>query len=152
MAFGQRRRPSPHGQALLAFRARAALGGGAEDDISCGIARRRLIGRMQRLEEGDQCRRFCRAEVLPVRRHVAAALNGLSNQLVLGEPHGPAVETRAALAAALADRVAVAALFRLELERTLSLQCGEAAELVVRYRVAAPRVHVRAPRRVPGEM
>src|SRR4029453_6918170 len=113
--------------------------------LLCSLARRRLIWQMQRPEERDQRRRLCRTEVLPVRRHVAAALNHLSNELILREAHGHGVETRTALAAGaeggtaaaagVAQRVAVAALLGLKHERALSLQCRRAAEQVLRHGV-----------------
>src|SRR6185295_889601 len=116
------------------------------------LARRRLICRMQRPEKRDQRRRLCRTEVLPVRGHVAAALNHLSNQLILREAHGHTIETGTTLGAGVAERVAIAALLGLKHQRALSLQRRRAAEQVLRHRVAAPRVHMRAPRRVTGEM
>src|SRR5262245_39177409 len=90
--------------------------------ISCSLARRRLVRRMQRPEKRDEGRGLRRTEVLAVRRHVAPPLKHLLNELVLREAHRDAVETRAALAAAVPESVAVAALFRLEHERSLSLQ------------------------------
>src|SRR5262249_39902905 len=78
--------------------------------------------------------------------------NPLSKELVLCEAHGDAVQTWATFAAAVVESMAVAALFRLEHERSLSLQRGRAAEQALRYRIAAPGVHVRTPRRVAGEM
>src|SRR6476659_2411467 len=105
---------------------------------------------MQRPQKRDQRRRFCRTQVFSVSRHVAAALNHLSNELVLREAHGDAIETRAALAATVAKSVAIAALFRLEHERSLSLERRRAAEQALRYRIAAPCGHLRAPWRIAG--
>src|SRR5262245_32011244 len=80
-------------------------------DVTCGLARRCLACGMERLEKRDKRRGFRRTQVLAVRGHVAAPLNDLANELVLREPGGDAIETRAALAAGLAKGVAVAALF-----------------------------------------
>src|SRR5246127_1869190 len=48
--------------------------------------------------------------------------------------------------------MAVTALFNLENERTLSLKRSAAMQEFVRYRITAPSVHVRAPRRIASEM
>ena len=44
-----------------------------------------LVGGVKRFQEGDKSRGFGRAEILAVGGHVAAALNDLANELVLGE-------------------------------------------------------------------
>jgi hypothetical protein len=56
---------------------------------------------MKRREEGYQRRRFCRTQILAIRRHVSSALNYLSNQLVGGEPRRHAIERRSSLTSAL---------------------------------------------------
>src|SRR5947208_2457184 len=58
---------------------------------------RRLIGRMQCFQEGHQCRRLWRAQILTISRHIASTLDDLSNQLIMGEAQGHGVESRAAL-------------------------------------------------------
>jgi hypothetical protein len=53
---------------------------------------------VQRFEKRDQGSRFRRTQILSVSRHVAASLDHLSNQLILREPHGNAVERWSSLA------------------------------------------------------
>src|SRR5260370_13563939 len=48
--------------------------------------------------------------------------------------------------------MAVTTLVALENQRTLSLKRGAAMQKFVRYRITAPSVHVRAPRRIASEM
>jgi len=66
-----------------------------------------------------------RAEVLPVRRHVATTLDDLPDQLILRQPHGDSVERRAALPTRLVERMTVPALLRLEDEarRAVRARC-----------------------------
>ena len=85
-------------------------------------ARRRLIWRMQRLEEGDERRRLGGTQVLAVGRHVAAALDDLADELILRQAHGHVVERGPRSPPAVAERMAVAALLGLEHERALPLE------------------------------
>src|SRR5437016_1400145 len=105
--------------------------------VACGS----LPLRVKRLEERDESGRFRRAKVLPVRRHVAAALDDLPDQLILRQPDGDSVERGAALPAGLVERMAVPALLHLQDERTVPLQRGAALEVFLRNRLAAPCVH-----------
>src|SRR4029453_3842181 len=100
---------------------------------------------MEVLEEGDESRGLRRAEVLAVGRHVAAALDDLADEVVLRQAPGDVVEGGAALAAALLERMAVAALLDLEDQRALSLEGGRTLEESRRHRIAAPGIHVWAP-------
>src|SRR5262249_53173699 len=84
--------------------------------------------------------------------HVAASLNYLSDQLVVREPHRDAVQRRASVATGPSKGVAVAALFDLKNERALPLKRGRAKEHSLRHWIAAPSVHVRAPRRELSHM
>src|SRR5882672_5946435 len=93
---------------------------------------------MQGFEKCHERRGLCRTQVLPVRRHVAASLNHLSDELVLREPHGDAIQRRASLPAQLPEGVAVAALFDLKNKRALSLQGRCAMKKSLRDRIAAP--------------
>ena len=52
---------------------------------------------MEGFKEGNECSCFRRAEIFAVGRHVAAALDHLTNDLVMSEAHGDAVECRPAL-------------------------------------------------------
>src|SRR5262245_41933125 len=106
-------------------------------DVTCGLARRRLACGMERLQKRDKRRGFRWTQVLSVGRHVAAPLNDLTNQLVLRQAGGDTVETRAPFTAGVAKGVTVAALFRLEHQRALSLQRRRAAEHLLGDRVAA---------------
>src|SRR5580692_10572388 len=83
-------------------------------EFPCRIASRALSCRVQGLKESYERRRLCRAQVVPISRHVAAALNYLPNELVLRQPHGNAVQGWSSLSAGVAKRVAVAALLDLK--------------------------------------
>ena len=128
---------------------RAAL---PEGDIARGFAGRGLARRMQGLKKSDKCGRFRRTQILPVRRHVAASLDYLADELVLGEPHGNAVERRTPLTAELPERMAIAALFGLKDESSLPLKRGGAMQKLFRHRITAPCAHVRTPRCISGKM
>ena len=79
---------------------------------------------MKRFEEGDEGGGFGRAEIFAVGRHVAAALNHLANELVFGLNDGDVVESRAALAAFVAERVTIVALLELKDDGALALESG----------------------------
>ena len=53
---------------------------------------------MQSFKESYQSRRFRRTQVFPVGRHVAAALDYLSNKLILRKPESDTVERGPAFA------------------------------------------------------
>src|SRR2546422_7815209 len=107
---------------------------------------------MQRLQKCDERSCFRWAQVLPIRRHVAASLDHLPDELVLREPYGNAVQRRTSLPAAFSKKMAVAALLHLKNERALPLKRSCAAQKSLRHRIAAPGVHVRAPGCEPREM
>ena len=98
----------------------------AEHHIARCIARGNLSSRMQGLEKCDKRRGLRRTQVLSVRRHVAASLDHLADELILREPHGDAVERRTPLPAEFTERMAIAALLHLEHESSLPLKCGGA--------------------------
>ena len=52
--------------------------------VECCVARGSLPCWMQRSEKCDQRGRFRRTQILAIRRHVAAALDHLADELVLG--------------------------------------------------------------------
>src|SRR5215472_18334150 len=60
-------------------------------------AGRRLVRGAQRLHEGDEGVHLGRHEVLAVGRHVAAALEHLTHELIGGEPRRHAIEGGTAL-------------------------------------------------------
>src|SRR5258708_1615568 len=126
--------------------ARAFFLGVTEHHIARCIARRSLPSRMQGLEKCDERRGLCRTQVLPVRRHVAASLDHLADELVLCEPHGDAIQRRASLTAQLPEGMAVAALLDLKNKRALPLQSCCAMKKSLRHRITAPSAHVRTPR------
>src|SRR5260370_37286462 len=126
--------------------ARAFFLGVAERHIARRITRWGLSGWMQGLEKCDERRGLCRTQVLPVRRHVAASLDHLADELVLREPRGDAIQRRASLPAQLPEGMAVAALLDLENKRALPLQGRCAMKKSLRHRITAPSVHVRTPR------
>src|ERR1700691_4573243 len=117
----------------------------AKNQIPCRIAGRSLVGWVQGLEERYERRSFCRTQVISIGRHVAAALNYLTNELILREPHGNAVEGWPSLSARVAKRVAVAALLDLKHERTLPLKRSGAMNVPVGNWISAPGAHVRTP-------
>src|SRR5580692_165471 len=118
--------------------------------FACRITSRTLSCRMQGLEESYERRGLCRTQVVPIGWHVAAALDDLPNQLVLGQPHGNAVQSWPPLSTRIAERVAVAALLDLKHQRALPFECSRATNVPVGYRIAAPGAHVRAPGRELG--
>src|SRR6202012_2660824 len=81
-----------------------------------------------------------------------ASLQHLSDQLILRQSHGDRIEGRPSLAAKFPKRVTVAALLGLKHQCALSFERGGAVQKLVRYRVAAPRIHMWAPWRVPRKM
>src|SRR6266478_3500612 len=117
-----------------------------EHHIARCIARGRLPIRMQGFEKCDERGGLCGTQVLPVRRHVAASLDHLADELVLREPHGDAIQRRASLPAQLPEGVAVAALLDLKNKRALPLEGRCAMKKSLRHRITAPSVHVRTPR------
>src|SRR5215469_3284284 len=107
---------------------------------------------MQSLKERDQSSCLRWTQVLSICRHVAATLNYLANQLVLGEPHCHAIESGSSLSATLSKRVAIAALLDLKDQRPLSFKRGRVMNISIRHGITTPRIHVRTPGHKPGEM
>src|SRR5579862_3223335 len=118
------------------------------------IAGRCLTLGMHGAQEGDDGGDLRRAEVPAVRRHVAAALDDLPHELVAGQTRCRVVEGWSTLPAFVAERMAVAALLALDQQRALQLQRRATLDIFDRRGRAAPRFHVRRPRREspePGE-
>src|SRR5262245_15519838 len=92
----------------------------ARDELAGGVARGSLPGRMQRHEEIDERRRLGGAQVLAIGRHVAASLDHLADELVLGESHRHIVESGTTPSPRVTERMAVATLLRLEDEGALT--------------------------------
>src|SRR5580704_13815803 len=122
----------------------------AKYQVKRRITSRPLTRRVQGFKESYERRSLCRTQVVPIGWHVAAALNHLPNELVLGQPHGNAVQGWPPFSTSVAKRVAVAALLDLKHQRTLPLKCSRAMNVPVGYRIAAPGVHVRTPGRELG--
>jgi hypothetical protein len=76
---------------------------------------------MKGLEKCHKGRRLRWIQILPISRHIAAALQHLAHELVLRQSGCDRIEGRASLAAALPKRVAVVALLRLKDQRPLDL-------------------------------
>src|SRR6516225_9215107 len=123
-----------------------------QGDVARSIARWNLSPRMQRFKKCDQSSSLGRSQILSVGWHVAASLDYLANQLILRLAHCDTVKRRPSLAAQVAKRMAVAALLHLKDERPLPFQGGSALQKLFRHRIAAPCIHVRAPRCVSREM
>jgi hypothetical protein len=77
---------------------------------------------MQGFEKRHESGGLRRAEILAVRRHVAAALDYLADKLVLRQAYRNAIECRTALPATLSKSMAVTTLFDLKDKRTLPLE------------------------------
>src|SRR5580700_7930469 len=122
----------------------------AKYQVPCRITSRTLCCWVQGREKSYECRSLCRTQVVPIGRHIPAALNHLPNELVLCQPYGNAVQGWPSLSTHVAKRVAVAALLDLKHERTLPLKCSRALNVPIGYRIAAPCVHVRTPGRELG--
>src|ERR1700722_15962807 len=86
------------------------------------VARRSLIWRMQSFEKCDERRGLRRTQILRIRRHVAASLDDLPDQLVGREAGGNAVQSRPPLPSCLTEGMAIAALFDLKDECASPLQ------------------------------
>src|ERR1700751_5921298 len=98
----------------------------AQSEVASSIARWNLSSRMQGFKKCDQRGSLGRSQILSVRWHVAASLDYLTNQLILGKSHGNTVKSRTSLPALVAKRMAVAALLGLEDERALPLESSPA--------------------------
>src|ERR1700745_675075 len=116
------------------------------------VARGSLPCWMQRFEECDERGRLRRTQILPICGHVSASLDHLADELVLGQAHGDTIKCWTSLAATLPEGMAVTTLLALENQCPLSLKRGAAMQKFVRYRITAPRIHVRTPRRIASEM
>ena len=85
------------------------------------IARWSLPRGVQSLEKCYKRRGLCRTQVASISRHISAALNDLSDELVFGQSRRNIVQSGSSLAPGITKRVAVAALLGLEYQRPLAL-------------------------------
>src|ERR1700691_5021884 len=86
------------------------------------IARRRLSSRVERLEKSHECSGLRGTQIFSVSGHVAAALDDLANELILGELYGHSIQLGSAQPSHAPERVAIVALLGLKNERPLPLQ------------------------------
>jgi hypothetical protein len=93
------------------------------------------------------------AQVLAIRRHVAAALEDLPDKLILRETRRDKIQSRTTLSANACNRVAVTALLRLKDDSALPLERAEIVRITDGDRgTAAPCIHLRAPGREGPKM
>src|SRR5438445_8055229 len=107
---------------------------------------------MERLEKRHEGSRLRGIQILSVSRHIATTLEHLPDELISRQFNGDRIERRPPISPALIERMAVAALFRLEDQGSLALQCGTSIQESGGNRSAAPRIHDRAPRRMAGQV
>lgn len=119
---------------------------------SGGIACRRLACWVQRFEECHQSRRLRRTQILTVCRHISSALDHLPNQLIFIEAESNFIECWPALTSFVIQRMTVVTLLCLKDECSVALQRRSALQEFWRNRLAAPRIHDRAPRRVLSQV
>src|SRR5262249_40382993 len=89
---------------------------------SGSITRRSLPWRIQCFEERHERSSFWGAQVFSVSRHIAAALDHLSNQLIMCESYSDCIERRTTLSTFAVECMAVVALLDLKDQRALTLQ------------------------------
>jgi hypothetical protein len=124
----------------------------SECEVLGSIMRGRLSGRMQRLKECHKRSRFRRTQILSVGRHISAALDHLSDQLILGKAQSNAIERRSALPSLAIQRMAIVALLCLENQRTSPLESRACSQIFRWDWQAAPGVHHWTPRRVLAQL
>src|SRR5262245_40257213 len=103
---------------------------------------------MQRFEERHERICFCGTQIFSVSRHIAAALDHLPDQLIIGEPDSDCIECRPPLSTFAVESMAVVALLGLKDQRTLAFQCRALRQIFRWNRLTAPCIHHRTPRRV----
>src|SRR5215470_9609386 len=107
---------------------------------------------MQCFEKCDERGCLRGAQILAVRWHIAASLDHLPDELVLREPRSNTVESGASLPAAPPQGMAVAALLSLKDQGASPFKRGCPVQKLRWHGCAAPRVHLRTPGSVLGEM
>src|SRR5215813_58170 len=113
---------------------------------NCRVAGGGHIRGAQRLHASHESRYLFRRQVPAKRRHVAAALNYLPDQLVAGKTRGHTIQRWAAQAAFATQAVAIPALLILQHQRALQLQRRTSVHILHRCGNAAPGFHVGTPR------
>src|SRR5262249_57906919 len=103
------------------------------------MARRARRSSAQCFHERDQRVHFGGAQILSVRRHVAAALQDLTYELIARLARRDTVERGAALASLTVQTVAGAALLVLEHQRPLQLERRAALDVADRRGGGGPR-------------
>src|SRR5262249_17151447 len=115
---------------------------------NCRVAGRGHIRGTQRLHESDESRYLLRRQVPAKRRHVAAALNHLPDQLVAGEASGHTIQRWAAQTTFAPRAATLPPLLVSHHQRTLQLQRRTSAHRLDGRGIAAPGFHVGRPRGV----
>src|SRR5437016_8798072 len=93
-----------------------------ESNGAVGLMRRHLPRRVHRLKERHECSGLRGTQVVSVGGHIAAALDYLADELVMGELYGHAIQLRPPLPSQPAQRVAVVTRLGLKNERPRRLQ------------------------------
>jgi hypothetical protein len=107
---------------------------------------------MQRFEKSNQRRRLRRIQILSIRRHISAALQNLTHQLVPRQSNGHSVESGPTLATYVAKRMAVVALFRLKDKRSLDLERRASRNEFPGNRSSGGGIHNRTPWCMVGQI
>src|SRR6266852_1836913 len=108
--------------------------------------------RMQSLKECHESSRLGRTKIFAVSGHISSALDHLADQLVLSELKSDAIQSRPSLTSLPVQGMTVVALLHLKNESALPLERGPVLQEFCRDWLAAPRVHLRTPRSISGEM
>src|SRR5262245_17539602 len=103
---------------------------------------------MQCCEESHKGSGFRRAQIFPVCRHVAAALDHLPNEFILRQADCNSIERWSTFASKAVQRMTVAALLCLKNKSAASFEGRASLQILNRNRIATPCVHDRAPRRM----
>src|SRR6266516_463512 len=107
---------------------------------------------MQCFEEAHEGSSFCGTQIFSVRRHIAAALDHLSDQLIVCESDSDCIERRSTLSALAVECVAVVALLDLKDQRTLAFQCRALRQILRWDRFTTPCIHHWTPRCVASHI
>src|SRR5207244_2001690 len=103
---------------------------------------------MQCFEEPHERISFCGTQILSIRRHIAPALDHLSDQLIMCESDSDCIECRSTLSTLAVESMAVVALLGLKNQRTLAFQCRAPRQIFRWNGFTALCIHHCTPRRV----
>src|SRR5438309_1500115 len=102
-----------------------------------------LVRRAQRLHEGHQRSHFRGTQILAIRRHVAASLDDLPDQLIVSQTDRDRIESWAPQSAFSAQAVTVPALLALHQDRALKLERRPPVNILRWNWRSAPCFHMR---------